>query len=605
MFDTPLLKELLSNTQDKLNEQINWTRENLKKDDWAIWYLRLYKYSLLSEHFSRMELDFYRRKNPQFNDISSNKELSFVRKMTSANCTADIYELNEIKSSLKHMVDLNLPVINSMVFNWRTPASILGEAEDHELSWQAQHEDTNLVEYGKKIIEFEDGSAWFDLEKSGCNQEARAMNHCGNGSGNGRQTVLSYRKPQGVNNNGENLWRPYLTFILDIEDGSLGEMKGRANTKPAERYHPYILRLLTDHEPIDKVVGGGYLPEHNFQLSDLDNDTYNNLIQIKPSLFPLGELYEKFGNVDMIGDFNFGEEVDSMLGTYHQVETGSAEKGDCKKFFVLDKSLALSELASKYALRTLEGYEKYISGDDFFEPGESRWADAYVDHKAMMHEFKAKSPGDYEKLIQLALFEMNDSYLELNWDLSDPDAFVDYLNENPETEVSDVFQCAHGDAERDGAESDMYKAIDKLTQDFFKDKNVHLIQDTDADDYYTYHVAITREDYFQLAKDYKVEIEDYRNMYGGEDIDALKTLDEDGCFDANDLEVPYYGFSGFDDDYFKGRLFELLREYAADVNIPEVKPEPPAKPCGPFSTKASTLPASIANKARGGAELSF
>ena len=54
-------------------------------------------------------------------------------------------------------------------------------------------------------------------------------------------TVLSLR--QKVTHDGEKYHRPVLTFILD-DRGFLGEMKGRNNNKPSEKYHSYIVELL-------------------------------------------------------------------------------------------------------------------------------------------------------------------------------------------------------------------------------------------------------------------------------------------------------------------------------------------------------------------------
>jgi hypothetical protein len=71
-----------------------------------------------------------------------------------------------------------------------------------------------------------------------------------------------------------------LTFILQSGE-FLGEMKGRGNQKPQEKYHPYILSLLTHKENgkylIKDIEGGGYLPEKNFDIEDF---SYENLVKL-------------------------------------------------------------------------------------------------------------------------------------------------------------------------------------------------------------------------------------------------------------------------------------------------------------------------------------
>jgi hypothetical protein len=105
------------------------------------------------------------------------------------------------------------------------------------------------------------GWKWVSLGDGYCPIEAKSMGHCGNEGAKPGDDILSLRDPEGY---------PRLTFI--VNDGMLGEMKGRANTKPKKDYHPAIVELLK-HDEIKHVVGGGYLPEMNFKLNDLDDET--------------------------------------------------------------------------------------------------------------------------------------------------------------------------------------------------------------------------------------------------------------------------------------------------------------------------------------------
>ena len=58
----------------------------------------------------------------------------------------------------------------------------------------------------------------------------------GNGDGGFGEVLYSLREQ--VNRNDSVFWKPHLTFI--VKNGFLGESKGFANQKPAEKYHPYI-----------------------------------------------------------------------------------------------------------------------------------------------------------------------------------------------------------------------------------------------------------------------------------------------------------------------------------------------------------------------------
>jgi len=116
------------------------------------------------------------------------------------------------------------------------------------------------------------GWRWVSLGVGSCSQEGKAMGHCGNSGARDGDDILSLRDPEG---------KAHLTFI--INDGMLGEMKGRANSKPAKRYHPAIIELLK-HPEIKSLRGGGYAPERNFDLKDLDQSQRKQIEALKPDI---------------------------------------------------------------------------------------------------------------------------------------------------------------------------------------------------------------------------------------------------------------------------------------------------------------------------------
>jgi hypothetical protein len=116
------------------------------------------------------------------------------------------------------------------------------------------------------------GWKWVSLGRGYCSAEAKAMGHCGNSGAREGDDILSLRDPEG---------KAHLTFI--VNDGKLGEMKGRANSKPSKRYHPAILELLK-HPEIHTIRGGGYAPERNFSLDDLDEAQRRQIESLKPDI---------------------------------------------------------------------------------------------------------------------------------------------------------------------------------------------------------------------------------------------------------------------------------------------------------------------------------
>ena len=123
------------------------------------------------------------------------------------------------------------------------------------------------------------------------------MGHCGNvPSQRPGDQILSLRRQ--VQRGDIARWYPVATFILD-RDGQLGEMKGRGNDKPASKYHPYIAELLR-HRLISGIKGGGYEPQNNFSMSDLDPAAREQLIRQKPALRGLLSYYEEEGMTDRV-----------------------------------------------------------------------------------------------------------------------------------------------------------------------------------------------------------------------------------------------------------------------------------------------------------------
>ena len=114
------------------------------------------------------------------------------------------------------------------------------------------------------------GWNWVALDKKYCEKEGKVMGHCGNSAGKPTDNIFSLRDPKNI---------PHLTFIINY--GVLGESKGRGNSKPAKKYHPAIIKLLLSDQ-IEAIAGGGYMPENNFQLSDLAPEEQELIKSKKP-----------------------------------------------------------------------------------------------------------------------------------------------------------------------------------------------------------------------------------------------------------------------------------------------------------------------------------
>jgi hypothetical protein len=301
--------------QESVKDGIEWAKKVLKKNDRIVWFLRFVRFEITKEAFGR------------------DKALQDFNRLAKTNFSLnDMMSIYQMQLKLEHFMSSDNKKIQSYVFNKQSPEILFAQLEEFEKEGQvtanddvgakemwdngrliAQEQDDNI------LIKFPDGYAWIDLESPSCRQEGNAMGHCGNtASYNGDDTILSLRKS--VNYNGDKWWYPVCTFVLD-GNGELGEMKGRNNDKPQNRYHPYIISLLKRTDLINGIKGGGWMPQNNFSLNDLTKQEKQQLIKINPNLLEVGDLYREEGMTSrVLSRINSGLDIRGFpySGTYEK-----------------------------------------------------------------------------------------------------------------------------------------------------------------------------------------------------------------------------------------------------------------------------------------------
>lgn len=191
-------------------------------------------------------------------------------------------------SNLAHFVGTPSQKLQAIQWNRQKPEDLMNELRAAEEEWQESRKQELEPGDEKVFLDLGDGWAWYNLETPTCDREAKAMGHCGNAGGTYDQTILSLRRKLDNGN-----VRPSLTFILK-DDGWLGEMKGRANEKPNAKYHEAIKALLLDPRIVG-IDGGGYAPENNFALDDLEDEAWvEQLKQKKPGMRGAAYLYDEW-----------------------------------------------------------------------------------------------------------------------------------------------------------------------------------------------------------------------------------------------------------------------------------------------------------------------
>lgn len=235
---------------DFINQQLKWAKDILKKDERVVWWLRL-----ITDYLN----------NDGTVDIGDG--------------TRNPLNLEEFGNGIAHFFGYESPQVHNYQFGKKTPLQVHADLTNLLQQWEKEQE-TNPErpltpqEGDHEIIKFNDGTAWWFVDRAYCPEEGRSGKHCGNVVGQSKtdQRILSFR----ANN------KALMTFILE-PDGYLGEMKARGNQKPAERYHSHIVSLLLS-PMIKGVRGAGYLPEMNFSVLDLDSKNLKTIYEQKPNL---------------------------------------------------------------------------------------------------------------------------------------------------------------------------------------------------------------------------------------------------------------------------------------------------------------------------------
>ncbi len=525
-------------TKELIDDHIKWAGSVLRKEDRVLWYIRVAKYSIINMLFSKLKHD----PDIEVNEDTLHSEKAKLIKVMpwlekDRDLGSDPRYFIGIRVNLSHFLSSDYQPIRDFKFETKSYADIKEALEELEAINKANKEEeasSIIDEYGEKLITFKDGSAWFDLKTPYCHTEGKAMDHCGNSASHRPgDTVLSYRipKPGGK-------WMPWLTFVLH-KDGLLGEMKSRHNQKPLKKFHPQIIALLK--LPIIKgIVGGGYKPENNFELSDLEESQKEEVLRANPSL-------------KSFTDMTVNEAAELLT------EHGKTVKNNKLLIFSGD----LEDLCDMFELKELESYRSYIEGDSFFESdqgydehlsenviemmkktqGYSEWESAFV--KKYRNEILGVLEDEDNERWQEAT-ELLDSDIDacdkiIRRGLRDDSIFQVLVEEHFKSEMASAI--ARGTD--DGANSELYKAY----TDLLKSNNIE-------DDEGKLNVFALIKDVQEMIEEHSSQ-EDFLYWLKSERVSSLVKFfthesevrvegnEFASFFGIEDLDVPYYGFQDF------------------------------------------------------------
>ncbi len=555
-----------------IRHEINWAKQNLKKSDRIIWYLRLVKAATViyaidrveelpalqgvqqgTEVLARLEsmLESMQKEYVKKSDgMSSDLFVSFKQSPRYAH----VYVLDDIKEDLLHALSFPYAPIQNYVFSWQSIRKLrrdLLELEQEYLSRKAQYVPIN--EEDKVVIPFNDGFAWVLLDRVSCTIEGDAMGHCGNtGSPKNGDRILSLRNKiveKNKDGTSETVWRPSLTFILN-KDGYLGEMKGRNNNKPDEKYHSYIITLLKS-DMVNGIVGGGYKPENNFRLSDLTEEQRENLYQTKPTLAPMSYQYRKFGITEHL--IKASTELLKVNGYDSFLEFDNRSK-----FIRLYEYKNWEELVKDNGDRTFQNYLDH----EYFDAGYS-YND--IDKSSRVEILDKLSSDDLKAIVNYtertylgAAAEWKEDNDTEDFSDIDTDDLYDILDQESDP-ICDLLAGAVIQGMNIGAESDYLDHVKSVLDDSevtkskeFPDISMHIMFDSESGSFAWDTICwlgISYREFFDNIEEIEEEAAD-ANYYSNKILDPEEI----------EFNEPYNGFEGYDREAaiedFKNRLYD-------------------------------------------------
>ena len=358
--------DISSKSKERLDDEFNWARKTFVNDrnetnsERVIWYMRYVKLWLLAEATDtskQVEQTYQKTLGTMASKAGDNKqdiEAGMAYAMRP-----------QFHTQMEHFMSLEIHSIKNMSFSWEAPQKLVRHMEAAEKEWQDKQ--SRLIEPSDEdeiLIDFKDGYVWWSLNRQSCDIEAKAMGHCGNAAGHYGDNLLSLRQKEVIDD--IEYWVPYATFILD-KNNLLGEMKGRFNEKPGDDLHPYIVALLRN-DIVEGIKGGGYLPQNNFNLNDLDYEEKEELVEEKPELAGLWETYRKEGLSD-----KFKSRLEDVLQSQNLMpnileypkENSKEDKREAVKIHEWDDfGIFLEDIGDSFLLKIYTIYEDGFDDDD-------------------------------------------------------------------------------------------------------------------------------------------------------------------------------------------------------------------------------------------------
>lgn len=355
-----------------------------------------------------------------------------------------IKQKSQTIQSIMDYIRVGLNGDNSTIKNLSFQELVNASLEWHE-SLEVGQGEINYVETNPIVVDFRDenglGFYWTDLQTNASDEECKRMGHCGRTAyGN---TIFSLREVKKIPGTKYTINKSHLT--ASIGDGYLRQLKGSKNSKPDEKYHPYILPLFdikTGEEGyLITSFGSEYASSKDFKIADLTDEDIKKLYSKRPELFNTRVLKKQ---LEKLGLIELPKLKTKFILDLKPDELDSYIKGD----WTVRKYKKPNGYTVKIGL-----FESILSGDMW-----DMWDNYDVDWKGVLEYYIDKD--NESKIIELIKKMAGEDYDE---ELGLEDSILEYDNDN---EIRNAISSSINDCEAQDYHDHLYNTLKSAIEEY-------------------------------------------------------------------------------------------------------------------------------------------
>lgn len=263
--NSPLFAQHPDLLQD-FDARLEWAKQVFSdKNQPMLWYITLYESWLLQEQDPNAKTKYETMLGgyPPFDFAAFEQTLNHWLSSAYA-------ERNQIKDVVKK-INAQTTTVDALIKNLEAAEAVIKKEDEAKAKNATPIE---ILEGDHIVLPLGNQGDWWLLPTSSHKAESKIMGHCGT-AGNNKNVLLSLRDKTPI---------PWVTMEYSADNKELYQMKGRSNSKPANKFHHAILALLKSDLVDGMFTGQTYQPASDFSIFDMNPAMIEDVAATKPNL---------------------------------------------------------------------------------------------------------------------------------------------------------------------------------------------------------------------------------------------------------------------------------------------------------------------------------